>query len=112
MSRNAAQWLADNRLIHGIGIDTPSIDYGRSKLFHSHRILAKIDAFNIENVNTKVLDDDVVNSGEPLFLMVTPLKISTGSGSPVRPILISGDHLANLMAKSNTNNNHRSKTDL
>lgn len=112
LSRNAAQWLADNRLIHGIGIDTASIDYGRSKLFHSHRILAKKDVFNIENVNTKVLDENVVKNGEPLFLMVTPLKISTGSGSPVRPILISGTHLTNLMGKSNTNDNHRIKTDL
>ena len=98
LSRTAAQWLVDNRVVHGVGIDTASIDYGRSKLFHTHRILAKKNVFNLENVNTKNLVD--LAEGEPLFLMVGPMKITTGSGSPVRPILVAGAQLINQHAKT------------
>jgi kynurenine formamidase len=35
----AARWLVANRQINAIGLDTPSIDYGQSKLFESHQIL-------------------------------------------------------------------------
>ena len=83
---NAAQWLVENRQVHGVAIDTASIDFGQSKLFRAHRILAKSNVFIVENVNTK--DLDVTEIARP-FLIVSPLKITTGSGSPVRPILLS-----------------------
>lgn len=86
MSPAAAQWLVDERVVHGVAIDTASIDYGQSKQFLVHRIFAKKNIYNVENVNTKNLD--LLESDRP-FLIVTPLKISTGSGSPVRPILLS-----------------------
>jgi len=87
------------RGIHGIGIDTASIDYGKSKGFYTHRAFGKANVYMIENLNTKVLDENVKD--EPLFLMVNPLKITTGSGSPVRPILLSGVKLTDV---SNTTN--------
>ena len=37
---DAAQWLATERAINAVGIDTASIDFGQSKLFETHRILA------------------------------------------------------------------------
>lgn len=97
---DAAQWLVDKRTVFGVGIDTASIDYGQSETFGSHRILASKNAFNIENVNTKNLD----LSGFPNpLLIVNPLKISTGSGSPIRAILVSG-----LTFVSNLINNAKS----
>lgn len=86
MHPNAAEWLVNNRKIHGVAIDTASIDYGQSKSFQSHRIMTKNNIFFVENLNTRKLDQiDLVN--QP-FLSVSPLKIESGSGSPVRPILI------------------------
>ena len=35
----AATWLVKNRNISGLGIDTPSIDYGQSTDFMTHQIL-------------------------------------------------------------------------
>lgn len=103
---DAAQWLVDHRTVFGVGIDTASIDYGQSETFGSHRILASKNAFNIENVNTKRLD--LSEFPEPL-LIVNPLKISTGSGSPVRAMLVSGLSFAPDQVKGLWNN---AKTDL
>ena len=36
---NAARWLVASRPVTAVGIDTPSIDYGQSTLFESHRAL-------------------------------------------------------------------------
>lgn len=87
MDPSAAKWLVDHRKIHGVGIDTASIDYGQSTSFLTHRTLAKNNIFFIENLNTKGLD--VEGLPEPI-LVINPLKITTGSGSPVRPILVFG----------------------
>ncbi len=76
---DAAQWLVDNRKIHGIGIDTPSIDFGQSKDFMAHRILAEKDILifeniaNIENIPSK-----------DFFIIALPMKIKGGSGGPLR----------------------------
>ncbi|MGI9246682.1 MAG: cyclase family protein, partial [Steroidobacteraceae bacterium] len=35
----AAQWLLDARDVKAVGLDTPSLDYGQSKDFRTHRIL-------------------------------------------------------------------------
>jgi hypothetical protein len=45
----AAQWLC-NRGIGAVGIDTASIDYGQSRFFDSHRVLAARDIPILENV--------------------------------------------------------------
>ena len=75
----AARWLVDERAIHAIGIDTPSIDHGPSKDFMAHRILfaANIPAF--ENVGDM--------SGLPpvgFEVIALPMKIRGGSGGPLR----------------------------
>ena len=74
-----AQWLVDNRKVKAIGIDTPSIDYGQSTDFMTHRILfaKNIPAFeNVANLN------DLPVKGA--YVVALPMKIKGGSGGPVR----------------------------
>ena len=75
----AAQWLVDHRSIKAIGLDTPSIDYGRSSDFKSHRILFdnNIPAFeNLANLS------QLPTSG--IYIVALPMKIKGGSGGPLR----------------------------
>jgi kynurenine formamidase len=81
ISAEAAQWLADNRAIAAIGIDTPSIDYGQSADFRAHVILYGKNIPGFENV---------ANLGElpatGSFVVALPMKIEGGSGGPLRII--------------------------
>ncbi len=79
----AAQWLISNRAIKAIGLDTPSIDYGQSRLFETHQTLLKenIPAFeNVAHMDQLPLRDFV--------LVALPMKIKGGSGAPLRIIAI------------------------
>lgn len=79
----AARWLRDERQVHAVGIDTPSIDYGQSSAFEAHQILfaGNIPAF--ENVaNLEALP--VVN----FMVIALPMKIAGGSGGPLRIVAI------------------------
>jgi kynurenine formamidase len=75
----AAKWLADERRIKAVGLDTPSIDYGQSTLFETHVALAERNIPNFENL---------ANLSElPLKgfrVIALPMKIKGGSGGPVR----------------------------
>jgi kynurenine formamidase len=75
----AARWLVENRKIRGIGLDTPSIDYGQSELFESHRILFDKNIPAFENVANL---DKLPATGAIVFAM--PMKIKGGSGGPLR----------------------------
>jgi kynurenine formamidase len=80
---DTARWLVGNRQIKAIGLDTPSIDYGQSKLFESHRILfdKNIPAFeNVANLDKLPLKGFTV--------IALPMKIKGGSGGPLRIIAI------------------------
>jgi kynurenine formamidase len=77
----AATWLVENRDIKAIGLDTPSIDYGQSKLFESHRILFDKSIPAIENVANL---DQLPPVGATLFAL--PMKIEGGSGGPTRVV--------------------------
>ena len=75
----AARWLVENRKVHAVGLDTPSIDTGQSTRFESHVILfeANIPAFeNVANL------DRVPPVGATIVAM--PMKIREGSGGPLR----------------------------
>lgn len=81
LAPEAATWIVENRKIGAIGLDTPSIDYGQSKDFQSHRILfaANIPAFeNVANL------DQLPAKG--FWVAALPVKIAGGSGGPVRII--------------------------
>lgn len=84
---DAAQWLVDNRKIHAIGLDTPSIDYGRSKLFKSHQILFKHNIPAFENVAHL---DKLPAKGA--WVIALPMKIKRGSGGPLRIVAYIPDH--------------------
>lgn len=77
----AAEWLVENRKINAIGLDTPSIDYGQSTLFESHRILFKENIPAFENVANL---DKLPPTGA--FIIALPMKIKGGSGGPLRII--------------------------
>jgi len=85
---DAAQWLVDNRNVHGLGIDTPSIDYGQTKMYKSHRILYAKNIFVLENLNTNPLVSTNPSTFKRPYILINPLKITAGSGSPVRPLLV------------------------
>jgi len=79
----AAKWLVDNRKINAIGLDTPSIDYGQSTLFESHRILFKENIPAFENVANL---DKLPSTGA--LVIALPMKIKGGSGGPLRIIAL------------------------
>ena len=60
-----ASWLVGNRAIHAIGLDTPSIDYGQSKIFESHRILFAHDIPAFENFVTSGAFKNLVQTKYP-----------------------------------------------
>ena len=80
---DAARWLAAERRVGAVGLDTASIDHGPSKEFLSHRILfaAEIPAF-----------ENLTNLGElpatGATVVALPMKIEGGTGGPLRAIAI------------------------
>ncbi|MCI0479966.1 MAG: cyclase family protein [Candidatus Dadabacteria bacterium] len=79
----AAKWLTENRDISAIGLDTPSIDYGQSQLFESHRVLFRENIPAFENVANL---DRLPPKGA--FVIALPMKIKGGSGGPLRIVAL------------------------
>ncbi len=77
----AATWLAGERRIAAIGLDTPSIDYGQSTLFESHVILFKAEIPAFENLANL---DRLPAKG--FLVAALPMKIEGGSGGPLRAV--------------------------
>ncbi len=80
---DTAKWLVENRQINAIGLDTPSIDYGQSKLFQTHRTLFENNIPTFENVANL---DQIPTTGA--YVIALPMKIEGGSGAPLRIIAI------------------------
>lgn len=80
---DAARWLAANRPVHAVGIDTASIDYGQSTQFESHRALfdRSIPAFE----NLTGLERIPLRGA---YVVALPMKIGGGSGAPLRAVAI------------------------
>lgn len=77
----ATQWLVEQRKIKALGLDTPSIDYGQSKDFQTHRILLSHNKVGFENLaNLEQLP------AKNLYVVALPMKIAGGSGAPLRII--------------------------
>ena len=79
----AAKWLVANRPIKAIGIDTASIDYGQSTLYESHRILYDRNIPAFENLASL---ERIPATGA--YVIALPMKITGGSGAPLRAIAI------------------------
>ena len=84
-SAEASQWLVDERSIHGIGVDTLSIDHGPSATFDTHFIILGAGLLGIENVaNLSAIMDAqaTVICGIPRY--------EEGSGGPARILAMTG----------------------
>lgn len=80
---DAARWLVDHRRIDALGIDTPSIDFGQSSRFESHRILYAENIPAFENVAAL---DRLPATGS--YVVALPMKIAGGSGGPLRIVAV------------------------
>lgn len=75
----AAKWLIDERKIRAVGIDTASIDHGRSTDYAAHVALFTENVPAFENVAH--LDKLPVRG---FTIIALPMKITGGSGGPLR----------------------------
>jgi kynurenine formamidase len=82
IAREAAEFLMERR-VAAVGIDTASIDHGPSRDFIAHRVLNAANIYALENVaNLETLP------ATGATLIALPMKITGGSGGPVRIIAI------------------------
>jgi kynurenine formamidase len=79
----AARLLVDERSVAALGIDTASIDYGRSTDFQVHRVAAARNVPGFENLTNL---DQLPARGA--LLIALPMKIEGGSGGPLRAIAL------------------------
>jgi len=76
-----AEWLVKNKKVKAVGLDTPSIDYGQSTDFLTHRILLAENIPAFENVaNLEKLPP------KNIYVVALPMLLKDGSGSPLRII--------------------------
>ena len=74
-----ATWLAQQRSIKAVGIDTASIDYGQSSDYQAHVNLMSQNIPAFENVANL---EQLPPTGA--FVVALPVKIKGGSGGPLR----------------------------
>jgi kynurenine formamidase len=79
----AARLLVEDRGVAALGIDTASIDYGRSADFMVHRIAAARNVPGLENLTNL---DQLPARGAVVIAL--PMKIEGGSGGPLRAIAL------------------------
>lgn len=79
----AARLLVEQRKVAVLGVDTASIDTGRSREFAVHRIAAANNVAGLENLTG--LEQLPVRGFQAIAL---PMKIGGGSGGPVRVIAL------------------------
>ncbi len=77
----AARLLIEERQVAVLGVDTASIDYGRSGDFVVHRLAAEHQVPGLENLTNL---DALPHTG--FTVIALPMKIAGGSGAPVRVI--------------------------
>jgi kynurenine formamidase len=83
LSADATALLARDRRVAGIGIDTPSIDYGPSEKFEAHHVSMPLNVYHIENAAHLV---DLPATG--FHVVVAPIDIGGGSGGPARVLAL------------------------
>lgn len=81
ISPDAARFLAEQRLVYGVGLDTPSVDTEDES--ETHVILAARNIFNLENLADL---EGVPETGAHGVVM--PMKIEGASGASVRVVAI------------------------
>jgi kynurenine formamidase len=83
IGEDAARLLVEDRGVAALGIDTASIDYGRSTDFQVHRIAAARNVPGFENLTSL---DRLPPRGA--LVVALPMKIEGGSGGPLRAIAL------------------------
>ncbi len=83
LSPDAVAYLAKERRVSGIGIDTPSIDYGPSTAFEAHKVSMALNVYHIENAAHLT---SLPRRG--FTVVVAPIAIRGGSGGPARVFAI------------------------
>jgi kynurenine formamidase len=83
LTPEAVAYLAKDRHVAGIGIDTPSIDYGPSTTFEAHRVSMPLNVYHIENAAHLT---SLPRQG--FTVVVAPVLIRGGSGAPARVLAI------------------------
>src|SRR5262249_36444298 len=81
--KDAVRFLVDERRIGALGVDTPSIDYGPSKDFPVHQVVAAANVPGLENVARL---EEVPATGA--WVVALPMKIAGGSGGPLRAVAL------------------------
>ncbi len=79
LAADAARWIADERSVTAVGIDTASIDRGQSTDFRAHVILYGDNISGFENLAHL---DALPATGS--YVVALPMKIEGGSGGPLR----------------------------
>ena len=79
----AAKLLVEERRVAALGIDTASIDYGKSTDFQVHRIAAARNVPGLENLTNL---DQLPPRGATVIAL--PMKIEKGSGGPLRAVAL------------------------
>lgn len=85
ISAEAGAFLARERKVAGIGIDTPSVDHGPSEKFETHHVTMGENVYHIENA-TRL-------TGLPpkgFTVVVAPINLVGGSGGPTRIFALLG----------------------
>jgi len=81
ISPQAAQFLAEQRQVAGVGIDTAGIDGGLSQDYAANKALGDANIYHLENLTNLA---QLPETGATLFIGALP--ISGGSGSPCRVV--------------------------
>jgi kynurenine formamidase len=82
-SPESIEFLIKEREFTGIAIDTPSIDYGKSKNFKVHQVLFAANKLALENIANL---DKLPIKGATLYVL--PMLIKDGTGAPARVFAI------------------------
>jgi len=94
VGEEAARWLVKERGIIGLGIDTPSTDFGQSREFLTHQVLGASNVWGVENL---ARTDQLPPAGFDVLALVH--KLEGGSGGPARVVAVlengSGDATMN-----------------
>jgi kynurenine formamidase len=79
LTAEASTYLARDRRVAAIGIDTPSIDHGPSTTFEAHHASMALNVYHIENAARLT-----TLPAKGFEVIVAPINIAGGSGGPAR----------------------------
>ena len=82
-SEEAAEFLCRTRGVHGVGLDTASLDPGNSTRFEAHQVFGAANVYGLENLKNL---DELPARGATLIAM--PMKIEGGTGGPTRVLAL------------------------